>query len=68
MLILGKKPYWNEMQAEHKPRLDKTIEELYEQLEGVKIFEGKRYIPFMISATTLEGDEASTPTVRYILN
>jgi hypothetical protein len=68
MLILGKKPYWNEMQAEHKDRLSRTIEELYETIEKTKIYPGKRYIPFIISATTLEGDEASCPMVRYILN
>jgi len=68
MLILGKKPYWNEMQAEHKERLNRTVEELYESLEKTKIYLGKRYIPFIISATTLEGDEASCPMVRYILN
>ena len=68
MLILGKRPYYNEMQAEHKARLSQTIEELYVQLENAEIYEGKRYIPFMISATTLDGDEASCPTLRYILN
>lgn len=68
MIILGKKPFWNEMQAEHKERLNKTVEQLYEELEGTKLYPGKRYIPFIVSATTLEGDEASCPTVRYVLN
>lgn len=68
MIILGKKPFYNEMQKEHQERLNKTVEQLYEELEGTKIYPGKRYIPFIISATTLEGDEASCPTVRYVLN
>lgn len=68
MIILGRKPFYNEMQKEHQERLGKTVEELYEQLEGLKPYAGKRYIPFIISATTLEGDEASCPTMRYILN
>ena len=68
MIILGRVPLYNELQKDHKERLDKTIEELYNQIETTKIYEGKRYIPFVISATTLEGDEANCPIVRYVLN
>lgn len=68
MIIMGKKPLYNEMQKEHQERLNKTVEELYIELDKAPIYEGKRYIPFIISATTLEGDEASCPTLRYILN
>lgn len=68
MIILGKKPFYNEMQKEHQERLNKTVEELYKEMEPGHLYEGKRYIPFIISATTLEGDEASCPTLRYILN
>ena len=68
MLILGKKPFYNEMQKEHAERLNKTVEQIYLQLEGKPTNPGQRYIPFIISATTLEGDEASCPMMRYILN
>ena len=68
MLILGKRPFYNEMQKEHQERLSKTVEQLYEDIEKIKIYPGKRYIPFMVSATTLEGDEASCPILRYVLN
>lgn len=68
MLILGKKPFYNEMQKEHAERLNKTVEQVYEEIEKTKIYPGMRYIPMVISATTLEGDEANCPTMRYILN
>jgi ubiquitin-activating enzyme E1 len=68
MIILGKRPFFNEMQADHKDRLGKTVEEVYKLVEGKDTYPGQRYIPFILSATTLEGDEASCPIMRYILN
>lgn len=45
------------------------VEKVYLQLiDKEEFWEGKRYIVFNISAETVDGDEAMTPVVRYILN
>jgi Ubiquitin fold domain len=66
--IIGKQFYYDEMQKEHQARLEMTIEQLYEKMEGVKPYEGQRYIPLTISATTMDGDETTCPLMRYALS
>ena len=56
------------MRKEDGSKLDILLEDVYEDIEKKKIYEGRRYIPISISAETVDGDSATTPIVRYILS
>lgn len=67
--IVGiKNPIYDELNKQHKERLGKTIEFLYDEHHKTKLHPGKKYIAMMISATTTDGTDAVSPLVRYILN
>ena len=68
MLFSGEKMYWDADLKELAANFDKTLEELFVQACGAPLYEGKRYLTFEVSATTLDGADTKTPLVRYALN
>lgn len=67
MLIHNAQPVWDELNKDLQSRLDKTLEDVYKETGGT-IGEGKRYLCYEINVTTVDGDEAVCPRLRYILN
>lgn len=67
-MLNGAKPFYDDMNKQHKASLDKTVEAVYEEVLGSKIYPGKKYIALQISATTTDGVDAVCPLLRYILN
>lgn len=70
MIITGSKPLYADYLGQDE-RLSSTIENLYKEINDVKgdLPQGTRYLNFALSAQIKStGDEAITPTFRYVLN
>jgi len=68
MVILGSKSVWMSGNKKQAERLEWPVEKVFCTLNEIdSIYAGKKYVLFNISAETLDGDEASTPVLRYII-
>ena len=68
MIICGTMAAWMERNKGQLQRLEWSVEKTFlycSKLE--KLHEGQNYILFNVSVETMEGDEATTPIVRYMM-
>lgn len=68
MVICGTMAAWMEGNKKQEERLGWQVEKVFlfcQKLE--KLHEGQKYILFNVSVETMEGDEATTPIVRYMM-
>jgi len=68
MIICGTMAAWMEGNKGQLQRLEWSVEKTFlycSKLE--KLHEGQNYILFNVSVETMEGDEATTPIVRYMM-
>lgn len=69
MIISGTKTVWSNFQEGFDERLTRPVIDVYKELSEIsELWPGKRYVVFSVSAQTAEGDEASTPIVRFSLS
>ena len=69
MIVQGRAPLWSEGSKTQEHRLDMKVEDAYLEASKLdKFWPGKKYLTFVVSAETVDGDEASCPIIRYILN
>jgi len=69
MMILGTKTIYMGGNKSFAAALEKNCEDLYMKAAGItEIPKGTRYVIFNASMSTDDGDEASTPVIRYMLS